>query len=943
MTSNTPSTTANNTTTSTVLQDDEATRVALLESLSRLSSHLPQSVLRQCIRQVQKKHQTLEEDDMERDHSFALDISATTTNTSSTSTSTTPLKNDPKRASLPSFAIFHDESQRSVFQARQERFSTEHTVHRYQSSKDLFATGPNTTGHTNSMFSSILGKHESGDDDSVSVVSFANKSVSHKSLGSGKSLGSISRASSVTPAQMVKTLESVERLLMDEDLSLSSTSSSSNSSESSTSSSDDSLDDLSSSSEESMEYQLDLEFDLQAMNNHNHNGGNNNGALLNRHSGKSVHTASTGTDGPDPKKAHDDRRLRRRKTGLQQRGSLHGSGLDAGSCGPPPRKSSSTGSYNLPQGLDLTKAGSMAEYNEEERSVCKLRQGRLSRASSNRTLGAQGGGGGDDQRSVMTRNSLMSNLSRHANACGGSGASVATSHRSGGSSIVTEGDLDPNGQHSILHKLPTQRYPTALLFCDISGFTKLSTRLSSEKFSEIIHSYFKKVVQQIEMHGGDIQKFAGDAIIAEWKPTRQGLTPPQAVWAATLCGINLVDLCSDFQVHVPAHSMDDDSHEGTTTTTTTTTLNVHAAVGYGEVVATHVGDVLDHVEYVLLGEALEQVTTAIHGAESGQIVASSSALEILEEIVEFQNAKDDDDDDKKRVLASKTKSFIKMKPEAVSLCTSAIKPLEHSSPELIRGNCSKYSVKELEDLLGLLAPYIHTVPLTQEVTALTEAAERRSKQISSPPPTPPPLAELRDVCTIFLQPQLPKEWVTGTGAGSKEAIHHLNQIMWITMTEVHRFGAHLRQFIVDDKGLVVIINFGLRLSTFPGMVEERAMPLMVNVRNLMKSELGIECKIGSTYSRAYCGYVTADHGSRTEYTVLGASVNLVRIYWQTSLLLLVVTFFYVHYPHQHLFYFAPSLLFTVVIGSASHVTCPKSWHFSGRSLQGQGRKPRILV
>jgi hypothetical protein len=82
----------------------------------------------------------------------------------------------------------------------------------------------------------------------------------------------------------------------------------------------------------------------------------------------------------------------------------------------------------------------------------------------------------------------------------------------------------------------------------------------------------------------------------------------------------------------------------------------------------------------------------------------------------------------------------------------------------------------------------------------------------------------------------------------------------------------LRQFIVDDKGLVIIANFGLRGSTYPNMVEERGLPCISNIKKLVKTELDLNCRIGATFGKAYCGIVGAV--CRHEYAVLGSPVNL---------------------------------------------------------------------
>lgn len=71
---------------------------------------------------------------------------------------------------------------------------------------------------------------------------------------------------------------------------------------------------------------------------------------------------------------------------------------------------------------------------------------------------------------------------------------------------------------------------------------------------------------------------------------------------------------------------------------------------------------------------------------------------------------------------------------------------------------------------------------------------------------------------------------------------------------------------------MLIANFGLRGSTFPNMVAERAIPFTTTVQNLLKAELNTECQIGATYDKAYCGVVGGV--TRHEYAVLGPSVNL---------------------------------------------------------------------
>lgn len=56
------------------------------------------------------------------------------------------------------------------------------------------------------------------------------------------------------------------------------------------------------------------------------------------------------------------------------------------------------------------------------------------------------------------------------------------------------------------------RFHGALLFVDISGFTVLSQRLQVDELRVHINGYFSKILDIVEKYGGDVVKFAGDAM-----------------------------------------------------------------------------------------------------------------------------------------------------------------------------------------------------------------------------------------------------------------------------------------------------------------------------------------------------------------------------------------------------------------------------------------------
>ena len=56
----------------------------------------------------------------------------------------------------------------------------------------------------------------------------------------------------------------------------------------------------------------------------------------------------------------------------------------------------------------------------------------------------------------------------------------------------------------------------SVMFVDLVGFTPLSERLDAEEVRDLLDGYFATARQVVARHGGTIEKFIGDAVMAVW-------------------------------------------------------------------------------------------------------------------------------------------------------------------------------------------------------------------------------------------------------------------------------------------------------------------------------------------------------------------------------------------------------------------------------------------
>jgi class 3 adenylate cyclase len=156
----------------------------------------------------------------------------------------------------------------------------------------------------------------------------------------------------------------------------------------------------------------------------------------------------------------------------------------------------------------------------------------------------------------------------------------------------------------------------ALMLADISGFTPLtetlaeSGRAGAERLSAILNGYFTGLIAVVERHGGDVIKFAGDALLALWTPGADDADETRAAWRAAQCALEVARELRGYRVD-------------------TFTLGLRVAIGAGPAHIAHVGGVYGRWEFVIAGSPLLQVALALQGTVSGVVVLSPEVGALL--------------------------------------------------------------------------------------------------------------------------------------------------------------------------------------------------------------------------------------------------------------------------------------------------------------------------
>lgn len=355
------------------------------------------------------------------------------------------------------------------------------------------------------------------------------------------------------------------------------------------------------------------------------------------------------------------------------------------------------------------------------------------------------------------------------------------------------------------------RFPAAVLFADITGYTTLAGRLAqygpagAEELIRLLNAYFGRLIDIVMAHGGDIIKFAGDAALVLWP----AIDEPLAIVTqrAAQCGLDTQLVLGQYQVADGLR------------------LSLRVGIGAGEVLTASVGGVFRRWEFMVAGPPLAQIGAAQRQAQPGQVVLSPEAWELVQDRGDgvplgLMGGRDGEVPPDAFVLLRAVRDPLRLRPLA------RVNPPPESEVAL-RG-------------------YIPGAILSRLGAGQTEW-----------------LSELRRVTVVFLN-------VTGLDYAAPGALDQVQTTMHALQTALYHYEGSVNQFIVDDKGTTLVAAFGL-----PPLTHEDDAVRGVQAAMMMQAklnEIGVQGAIGVTTGQVYSG--ERGNALRREYAMVGDVVNM---------------------------------------------------------------------
>jgi adenylate cyclase len=153
--------------------------------------------------------------------------------------------------------------------------------------------------------------------------------------------------------------------------------------------------------------------------------------------------------------------------------------------------------------------------------------------------------------------------------------------------------------------------PVVIFFSDIRGFTSMSETMVPDDIARLLTEYFTEMVEIVFKHGGTLDKFMGDAIMALWgAPIAHEDDADRAMQAA----LEMQELLTELNRKWASEGRQQ--------------VNIGIGINFGEVFAGNIGS-QQRLEYTVIGDAVNVASRLCSKAMGGDIMVSEPLVRVL--------------------------------------------------------------------------------------------------------------------------------------------------------------------------------------------------------------------------------------------------------------------------------------------------------------------------
>ncbi|XP_008065793.1 adenylate cyclase type 10, partial [Carlito syrichta] len=370
------------------------------------------------------------------------------------------------------------------------------------------------------------------------------------------------------------------------------------------------------------------------------------------------------------------------------------------------------------------------------------------------------------------------------------------------------------------------------MFVDISGFTAMTEKFSTavymgrgaEQLVEILNYHISAIVEKVLIFGGDILKFAGDALLALWKVERKQLK--NVITVVVKCSLEIHGL---FEAGGSKEGLD---------------IGVKIGVAAGHISILVFGDETRNF-FLVTGQTVDDVRHAQGMAQMNDVILSQNCWQLCDRsMIEIERIPGQ--------RAAKL-SFLKL-PSSFKFdkfFTRCMAFMEHypsgDHKNLLRLACTLKSTPELE--LSLQKYVMENI--------LKQIGDKHLRGY---------LSELRPVTIVFVNLMFKEQNKTEViGSVIHDTCVHINSVLKV-------FHGQINKVFMFDKGCSFLCVFGFPGEKAPDEVAH-ALESAVDIFDFCSQVHKIHTvSIGVTRGTVFCGIV--GHTVRHEYTVIGQKVNI---------------------------------------------------------------------